>query len=525
LKGLFQISLVACLIGQNFTVSAGDPVFGYLDNENFDSLDSYLADHDINALYGDSAATLLVYSIQYNKNRVTNYLIDKGADVNQFVNGKSPLMYAASKGNKKKVALLASHQAEINALDSVHNTCLFYAARHGNLKTVKYLVRNGVALNHQNIERSTAYDESISYAHSEISKYLRNAYLKNLPDFHDGPYIKWKGRRNIKAFYMLHDSTRRLTSKHKASFRAESNPFLMKGFSKDSLEYLISRHREIPADQIKGVKQIMVMGDIHGGYDSLLVFLNGNGIIDPGLNWTWGKGHLVFLGDIFDRGDKVTEALWLIYRLEGQAAAAGGAVHLILGNHEIMVMNHVESYVADKYRLMTDKLNLSYAGLYSNQTILGQWLRSKNTILKINDYLFVHAGLSPEFIDAGLSLNEINNHVRYFLNHPQKETYGEIERETVMGKNGPFWYRGYLEDNHQYKHMPEKEINNILSAFQASRIFIGHTNVQEITPLYQSRVYAMDVPFYSNGIEIQGVAIKNDVLYLVNSSGNWNEFR
>jgi hypothetical protein len=200
-------------------------------------------------------------------------------------------------------------------------------------------------------------------------------------------------------------------------------------------------------------------------------------------------------------------------------------VDLILGNHEIMVMNHVESYVADKYRLMTDKLNLSYAGLYSNQTILGQWLRSKNTILKINDYLFVHAGLSPEFIDAGLSLNEINNNVRYFLNHPQKETYGEIERETVMGKNGPFWYRGYLEDNHQYKHMPEKEINNILSAFQASRIFIGHTNVQEITPLYQSRVYAMDVPFYSNGIEIQGVAIKNDVLYLVNSSGNWNEFR
>ncbi len=45
--------------------------------------------------YGDSAATLLVYSILYNKNSVTQYLIDKGADVNQYVNGKSPLMYAA----------------------------------------------------------------------------------------------------------------------------------------------------------------------------------------------------------------------------------------------------------------------------------------------------------------------------------------------------------------------------------------------------------------------------------------------
>jgi hypothetical protein len=524
LKLLFQIFLIACLIGQNFTVSAGDPVFGYLDNEDFDRLDLYLADHDINALYGDSAATLLVYSIKYNKNSVTNYLIDKGADVNQFVNRISPLMYAAAMGNNKKVALLVSHQAEINALDSAHNTCLIYAARHGNLKTVKYLVRNGAALNHKNIDRSTAYDESISYAHTEISKYLRDAYLKNLPDFHDGPYVKWNGRRNIKAFYMVHDSTRRMTSKQKASFRAESNPFLMKGFSQDSLEYLVSKHRDIPADQIQGVKQIMVIGDIHGGYDSLLVFLKGNAIIDPGLNWIWGKGHLVFLGDIFDRGDKVTEALWLIYRLEDQAAEAGGDVHLILGNHEIMVMNHIESYVADKYLLMADKLNLSYAGLFSKQTILGQWLRSKNTILKINDYLFVHAGLSPEFVEVGLSLHDINNYVRFFLNYPNKETHGEIERETIIGKVGPFWYRGYLEDNHEYKKMPEEELHKILSAFQASRIFIGHTNVQEITPLYQSRVYAMDVPFYSNGIEIQGVAINNDVLYLVNSSGNWNEF-
>ncbi len=525
MKGLFQIFLIACLIGQNLVVFAGDPVFGYLDNEDFEKLDVYLADHDVNAVYGDSAATFLVYSILYSHKRVTEYLINKGADVNQFVNGKSPLMCAAEKGNKKKIALLVSHQAEVNALDSAHNTCLIYAARQGNLKSVKYLVRNGAALNHQNIYRSTAYDESISYAHSEISKYLRDAFLKNLPDFHDGPYIRWKGQRKIKAFYMDHDSTRRMTSRVKASFRAESDPFLMKGFSKDSLEYRINKQREIPADQIQAVKKIMVIGDIHGGYDSLLVFLHGNGIIDDGLNWTWGKGHLVFLGDIFDRGDKVTEAFWLLYRLDGQAAAAGGAVHLVLGNHEIMVMNNIDTYVADKYLLMADKLNLTYAGLYGKQTILGQWLRTKNTILKINDYLFVHAGLSPEFVEVGLSLHEINNNVRYFLNHPGRESHGDINQETILGKNGPFWYRGYVEDNHEYKRLPQEEINKILSVFQASRIFIGHTSVQKITPLYQSRVYAMDVPFYSNGHEIQGVIIENDTLSLVNSSGTRKKFR
>ena len=94
-----------------------------------------------------------------------------------------------------------------------------------------------------------------------------------------------------------------------------------------------------------------------------------------------------------------------------------------------------------------------------------------------------------------------------------------------MGENGPFWYRGYLEDNNEYKHLPEEELSKILLTFQASRIFIGHTNVQEVTSLYQSRVYAMDVPFYSNGAQMQGIMIENDVLYLVNSSGNRNEFR
>ena len=290
-------------------------------------------------------------------------------------------------------------------------------------------------------------------------------------------------------------------------------------------KYMVSKHRDIKADQFQGVKKIMVLGDIHGGYDSLLVFLWSNGIIDHGLNWTWGNGHLVFLGDIFDRGDKVTEALWLIYRLDGQASKGGGAVHLILGNHEIMVMNYDDTYVADKYLLMAERLNLTYSGLYGKQTILGQWLRSKNTILKINDHLFVHAGLSPEIIEAGFTIHEINKHVRYFLDYPNKESRGEVIRETIMGKNGPFWYRGYLEDNHEYKRTSDIELNKILSAFQASRIFIGHTTVRKITPFYQSRVYAMDVPFYSNGSDIQGIMIKNDVLYLVNSSGNKDEFR
>jgi hypothetical protein len=111
------------------------------------------------------------------------------------------------------------------------------------------------------------------------------------------------------------------------------------------------------------------------------------------------------------------------------------------------------------------------------------------------------------------------------LDHPGRESRGEINKETFMSKNGPFWYRGYLEENHEYKHMTDEELTEILSLFKVRRIFVGHTNVKKITPLYQSRVFALDVPFYSNGVEIQGIIISNGILFRANSSGIRNEIR
>ena len=42
------------------------------------------------------------------------------------------------------------------------------------------------------------------------------------------------------------------------------------------------------------------------------------------------------MGDQLDRGDDERAILALLYRLEQEAQAAGGAVHVLLGNHEIM---------------------------------------------------------------------------------------------------------------------------------------------------------------------------------------------
>ena len=48
---------------------------------------------------------------------------------------------------------------------------------------------------------------------------------------------------------------------------------------------------------------------------------------------------MVFLGDLFDRGNDVVRTLWFIYRLEREARKQGGAIHVVLGNHEIMTFS------------------------------------------------------------------------------------------------------------------------------------------------------------------------------------------
>ena len=88
-----------------------------------------------------------------------------------------------------------------------------------------------------------------------------------------------------------------------------------------------------PRDAVFEASRVAAMGDVHGNYNHLILLLENGGVVDADLNWSWGAGHLVFNGDVFDKGPGVTESLWLIYKLEQQAEAAGGMVHYLLGNH------------------------------------------------------------------------------------------------------------------------------------------------------------------------------------------------
>jgi hypothetical protein len=112
--------------------------------------------------------------------------------------------------------------------------------------------------------------------------------------------------------------------------------------------------------EYNGVKKMLVISDIEGNFEALRKLLQAAQVIDENLNWTFGRDHLVLVGDFVDRGTMVTEVLWFIYSLEDKAKAAGGYVHYILGNHEIMNMSDDLDYVQVRYLKHAELMHKPY---------------------------------------------------------------------------------------------------------------------------------------------------------------------
>jgi hypothetical protein len=506
--------------------SANDPpVFKYISSNDLPAVSEFIQTNNINGKYGADSITLLIYAIRFGSNKVVEFLLSENADPNIYIDNKNSLMYAILEGSRNKTSTLLDYDANTNDCDLEGNHSLIYAAIQGDVNIIKILLKNGAYLNLKNNMRLTAYDFAVKSNNSEVAKYLKMRYERNLPEFHDGPHISWVDRNTVRALYLYHDSIKNITKKITGSFKTKSDTFLMDGFFRDDNNYLLHKENSPSSSEFKNIDKIIIIGDIHGGYDTLVKFLLNNSIIDSQMNWNWDAGHLVFLGDIFDRGDKVTEALWLIYKLDYQAKKIGGFVHLLLGNHEILVLLKNQMYIADKYYYLCKKLRITYGSFYSENTVLGNWLRSKNTITKIDDKLFVHAGISPEIVAQGLNQDKLNEMVRFFLNHPERNRkYGLQTKELIMGMKGPFWYRGYIEEDNKNKRVTRQELDLILDFYNVSKIFVGHSNVEKITTLYNDRVFMMDVPFYSYTSNMKALLFENESFYLLDSSGTKTKF-
>jgi hypothetical protein len=326
-----------------------------------------------------------------------------------------------------------------------------------------------------------------------------------------------------------------------------------------------------------GVEKIIAIGDLHGDYNNFVQILKGTSLVDEELRWAAGKTHLVQTGDILDRGTEARKCLDLLMRLEKEAASVGGMVHVLLGNHEEMNITGISlnypsyvpveqfvSFIPEKFRkareedyiahlpddekarakaqgldLSSDKVRSYWTNLIRNDNAskdayidgfnetYGNWLVQKNAVIKINDIIFCHGGISLKY--STWKIQDINSSLRGELKFFQgrRRIPHDLPRafkpEMVYAQDSPLWYRGLAQMDQKSS---EKEIEQILANLKARAMIVGHTVYQSggsspIVPdlnnisRFQGRVYIIDTGISSvyGGI-LSALIVEDDTVTL-----------
>ena len=488
------------------------------------TLKSYMDKYpDVNCEFSNGK-TGLYYAIIHDQYAVAEFLLVGGADPDKEVTGFSTLYWAIKNNRQQMVRLLIEYGAEVNKPDHKQNTPLIYAAKMNNKDICKLLIDRGANPLHENANEKTASDHIAYNDQSPAYMYLLKmeelyAMMDSVPTHYDGPYISWEENDRLRLTYYEHKQEENLTRIVEKTTAPVKNDTIISGYGWDKNTYRIMLNYTPGPTVLKTQGDIFAIGDIHGRYYALLKLLMKNGIIDADYMWAFGQGHLVLLGDEFDRGKWVTDALWFLYELSFQAREAGGNVHVMLGNHEVMAMTGDHRYINDKYRYFTEYMQIDYSQLFEKNTVLGKWLRSQNVVLQINDIIFMHAGISPQFALYNYDYAEINSRIQDYL-YTDYAIPKHSPEAHILGPFGPQWYRGYKSYSNMHPEITQEFIDSYLESKGLSRMILGHNEQPVITPSYDGKVISVDVKIDESGETAQGLLISGEGIFICDSAGN-----
>eukprot|EP00238_Polyblepharides_amylifera_P010472 CAMPEP_0196575104 /NCGR_PEP_ID=MMETSP1081-20130531/4663_1 /TAXON_ID=36882 /ORGANISM="Pyramimonas amylifera, Strain CCMP720" /LENGTH=447 /DNA_ID=CAMNT_0041893305 /DNA_START=25 /DNA_END=1368 /DNA_ORIENTATION=+ len=218
------------------------------------------------------------------------------------------------------------------------------------------------------------------------------------------------------------------------------------GWEDKEIEEKKSGSRMAPQSKLHETAEgrVIAIGDLHGDIAQTIRCLQLAGVVSveaekpSDVHWTGGNTVVVQLGDVLDRGDDEIGILLLLRKLGAEARDAGGAVHMLNGNHEVLNVagdfryvtpgafveadifsdlledaygeNNLEEGVpcfrmktpGDRVMMSTQELCDRRVRLFAPGGVVAQQLANNRTVLVINDTCYVHGGLLPKHIEYGL---------------------------------------------------------------------------------------------------------------------------
>jgi hypothetical protein len=283
---------------------------------------------------------------------------------------------------------------------------------------------------------------------------------------------------------------------------------------------------ELPSTRNPAAKKIVAIGDVHGDLQATRAALRLAGAIDEHDAWIGGELVIVQTGDQLDRGDDEQAILDLFDRLADEAAAAGGAVHALNGNHELMNVVGDLRYVtpagmtdfADVPGLRTEDPALaevpatmrSRVAAFRPGAPYARVLAERNVVVIVGDTVFVHGGVLPQHVPDGVrSLQRINTDTRAWL--LDGESGKDTVAQQVMAPDGVVWTRAYSDDADAEACAA---LDATLRAVGARRMVVGHTvQAGGITSACDEKVWRIDVGMAAHyGGRVAVLAIEGDAV-------------
>lgn len=245
--------------------------------------------------------------------------------------------------------------------------------------------------------------------------------------------------------------------------------------------------------------RLIALGDVHGDLKATRRALKLGGLIDDHDAWVGGETVLVQTGDILDRGDDEQEILDLLERLEVEARQAGGRVHLLNGNHELMNVALDFRYVTPGgYSDFDDApgIELNAPGLdrvpaaqrarvaaFRPGGAYATKLSARPVAVVVGDTVFAHGGVLPKHVDYGL--DKMNREIGVWVRGK-----GQAGRQLFQQNDSPVWSRHFSDDPDQ---SDCSMLDQTLAKLSVKRMVVGHTPQRTILPACGEKVWRIDV--------------------------------
>jgi hypothetical protein len=248
---------------------------------------------------------------------------------------------------------------------------------------------------------------------------------------------------------------------------------------------------------------------LHGDLGGARAALRAAGAIDDRDRWIGGELVVVQTGDVLDRGDDEQAILDLVAKLEGEARAAGGALIMLLGNHELMNAAGDFRYVTpgalhdfdDTPGLDTAKWQRAPEAMRGRIAALGpggvyaKRLAAHAVIAIVGDTVFSHAGITGEW---AAQIEAVNRSSRCWLDGQA----GGVDAKplALASDDSPVWTRAYGFDAADCA-----QAKTALAALGLKRMVVGHTVQKSINAQCNDTVWRIDVglsKIYGGPIEV-----------------------